>query len=64
MDFRYTQNQQDLIEATKKVLEGKNTLQRLRDLVGERRAENTIKQKMEMVRLISGANSLNSDCLA
>lgn len=47
MDFRYTQNQQDLIEATKKVLEGKNTLQRLRDLVGERRAENTIKQKME-----------------
>ena len=35
MDFRYTQDQQDLIDAAKSVFEGENTLERLRTLVAD-----------------------------
>jgi len=35
MDFRYTQDQSDLIEAAKTVFEGENTLERLRSLLAE-----------------------------
>ncbi|MDP5209270.1 acyl-CoA dehydrogenase [Microbulbifer sp. 2205BS26-8] len=37
MDFRYTQIQQDLIEAASAMLNGENTLDRLRDLINERK---------------------------
>lgn len=35
MDFRYTQDQTDLIDAAKAIFEGENTLQRLRQLVAQ-----------------------------
>lgn len=35
MDFRYTQDQHDLIDAAKSVFEGENTLERLRSLVSK-----------------------------
>lgn len=48
MDFRYSQDQQDLIDAAKSVFDGENTLERLRGLVPEKADSSEQKVDLQM----------------
>ena len=48
MDFRYTQDQQDLIDAAKAVFDGENTMERMRAIVAGEKVDDLWPQFVEL----------------